>query len=223
MKLISKRIYKEQITQTNMNKRIMIMGIVLLLLVPLVFANDEKKTDVTNETKNFTKEEIKQELKQASEKEINLPKFVSLPLSIKEDKIGIHYLIIMGTFILILFIILFNAYQFIPFFENKFLIFMASFVSILILSFTGIIKNVAVEFFDFWNLFGFLEDWTILQIIISILLSLFVLGGVLKLIHWIKRDYELTEAEFKGTEAGVGLRLMRDKYKQERAKIGELI
>jgi len=199
-----------------MKNKILVVIFIFILLANFVLANSE---NMNKESKNFTKKEFKQELNQASEKEITLPKYVSLPLGIKEGNIGIHYLIIMGTFIFILFIIFFNIYQFIPFFENKLLVVIASLVSILLLSFTGIIKDSAIEFFGFWNFFDFLKDWTILKIIVSVILSLFLLVGFLKLIHWLKRDYELTEAEFTGMKVGLGLKLIKDKSKIERAKI----
>ena len=204
-----------------------------ILFLSLVFAEDAtapttqsatglNKDAITKTTKDAT-DSVNQATNTLLERQVQIPSIIETPARIVfgiPQNIKIEYLIVMICIWLILFLVIFEAIGIISLFGGKIGNFFATLAIMILLSITGTIAQVAIFFYDFWNLFAFFKEWSIAKIILSVIvLGIFLFIGI-KAAKSFKNRAEIDEAEIKAKKAGAGLQVAENKFEQEKTKVG---
>lgn len=125
-----------------------------------------------------------------------------------KEKISLDYFIVLICIFIGFVILLQRILLFIPIFSEW-----KSWVgSIIITWLIGISRTFfwIIDFlFSFANVFGILERWTILRVIVVVLLIIVFIVGFVIVAKYLEKKKGLYEAEDSGFDAGVGARMMK--------------
>jgi len=221
--------------------KILLIILVFLLVVRLVYAVDSGTSAVDSnnagaDTLKQTAAETGGNLKNIGanltgslndrtedllEREVEIPGWLAVPVGLflgAGGSIKIQYLIILISIWVMLLVVILSALDFIPLFGGRVGKFLASLAIMLLLSISGALKEVAIFFFDFWNMFSIFEEWSFWKIVLVIFLSLAIVAGALWLRKTIKKDVILTTADIKGKEAGAGIAMLQQQYETTKKK-----
>lgn len=144
----------------------------------------------------------------------NLQIFARVIFGIKGE-IPLQIFIVLACVWTVLFVLISGIIKITPLFGRGNVIpWVIGFIVTCLVSLSGAVRSVAVFLFNLGNIFGFLEKWSALKIVIAIIISaLFAWGGSI-LIKKINESVMSDKAETVGAEAGAGARMMKESFKQ---------
>lgn len=218
-------------------KRGLIFGVIIILML-MVFISAQAiqqptAQDAQHETQEKTPEEIAQELKAESKglpKKIGdktnevLSKELILPTSLKtaariifgitsDKEISIAMFIVLVAVWFMLFLIISSTLNLVPFFES-WKAWAGGFIVTTIVAITGAVRSVAYFFFGIGDIFSIFEKWSALKILFLLIILLVFGYGASIILKMLKKRQVLESAEMKGIEAGAGVAMARQMYKQ---------
>lgn len=149
------------------------------------------------------------------EREVNLPEPVKIILGSKESQVKISWLIVLVCVFLLLFILVFNLSNLIPFLNKGILRFFVSLIISVLISLSGGTRIFTSVFLDFSDLLNF-SRWGVVTLIISVILIFFLILVIFWVANKIKRSSKILDAELKGAQAGAAIDLLNRNYKIEK-------
>ena len=208
-----------------MEKRVT-LSLVLMLIVLVnffiisVYSQEEKKdanlpADIGKGIENITEgiegvKGLKEKTETALEQDIIVPEnlqiFARVLFGIKDSVKFDVFIVLICVWIGIL-ILIQKILQLTPFFDG-WKSWLASFVILCLISITGIFTDVVNLWFSFADIFGILEKWPVLKVVVVVSLTLMIAIAISILLDRINKRTRVEVAEEAGMRAGFGARLL---------------
>lgn len=204
----------------SMKRGLLVIPIILLffILAVLVYAQEQVSdiSGLNQSVKNITGS-LNDRTENLLEKEVNIPDWFGVParvlFGIEQGILWQNLIILLGVWIMI-FIILVEAVSFVPFLKNKIISFFVALIITCLISITGAVNNLALFFWNFGEMFNFLKEWSILQIILTMIGFAVVIFAAIKFNKLIRNKYKLDKAEGLGMKAGAQMKIEADKFEK---------
>ena len=202
-----------------MKKEIIIAICLFAVIFSLIFVSAQEKQEQTDETGSF--DEIKKAEKELIEKENLLKKEVVIPENLKliaklvfglneNDKLDFSLFIILIAIWLGLFSIIAMMLKFLPFLNEGFQRFIGAIVITCLVAVSGAIKQSAVFYLSFLDIFHIAEKYGILKFILALFIAIIFFYGVNIVLGKMHSSAKLVEAEVAGEKAGFGFKLLEN-------------
>jgi len=200
-------------------KKVLVITLLTLLILNLTFAIAEPTPPAADPTNDLTKtgmnapdpSGIKDKTNKVLENEIKLPDWApviaKIVFGVKEETSASLFIILLMVWVL-LFLTITSILQLMPIFKG-WTIWIAGIAITIISSIAGGPLLVANFFLGFQEVFDFLDEWSILHLILIIILIIILYLIIHRLLSMIKKRLERDEAIQAGEEAGNSISLLR--------------
>lgn len=222
-----------------MKKRV-VLSLVLIVLVSLILiscvyaqddaavvpleeeednvGNEDKEVDIPTDIKKGVEEVkgIKEKTEETLEQDIVVPEKLQIPARIifgVKGEIPLNIFIVLIGVWIVIFLLIEKILEFTPFFEGL-RAWIGAFVITCLIAITGAIRSVVVFLFNLANIFGILEKWSVLKIVVVLIILAVFFYGLSILMKMLNKKLMLDRADVEGTEAGAGIRLAKETFKQ---------
>lgn len=188
-------------------KTILFLTISLVILSFFVSAQAE----VAQNVQNITSLELKNKTNEALAKEIALPSWAqtfSRNIFKTEETIVLSQFIVLIVIWLVLFLMLAQIMQLMPFFKGA-VVWIVAFLVSLLMGIGGAINSLSKLFFGIFRPFDYIKDWSLGLLVLVLITLLGIYFIFSKLISKLKQKFELGEVEGKSYEAATGFSILR--------------
>lgn len=199
----------------------LVFGIILISLFVGVYAQDEDNqgpnlsVDIGKGVEDI--KGIKSKTEETLEQDIKVPEELQIParviFGIKGEIPLQHFIVLIAVWIM-LFLIIMSILKVIPLFGEGGKSWALAVVITCLIAITGAIRSIAIFFFNIGNIFGFLEKWSVLKIVLALIVSAAIFYGASILIKIINKKLMLDRAESAGAKAGAGAKMLEETFKQ---------
>jgi len=177
-----------------MKKSIFLLPLLLLFVLPILQAQNISQFNF-----NFNNS-------------INIPEGLKIPAQILfgiNTEITVQVFIVLICVWIILWILLYKIVQFLPFNKNFFVDLLMSLVITCLAAISGAVRSISIFFLSLGNIFGILERWPAISIILAIAIAAGLFYGLSILIKFLKEKRALGKAE----KAGKNVKIMNTEAK----------
>jgi len=202
-----------------MEKRVLaVLILVTLLSVSLIYAQNEPDPNVSEGIEGIESiEGIRGKTMQFLEQDIKVPEnlqiFARIIFGIKGEIPLQVFMVLLAVWTMLLLVIM-SILKIIPLFGDSGKSWAIAVVITCLIAITGTVRSIAVFFFNIGNVFGFLEKWSILKIVLALIVSAGIFYGASILIKIINKKVMLDRAESAGAKAGAGAKLLEETFEQ---------
>lgn len=198
-----------------MKKEIIALCLLLVLILPIfVYAQEETQEENTLENlKKAEKDIITKEnlLKKNVEIPDNLKILTKIIFGLKEnDEIDFSTFIVLIAIWLGLFSIIASVLKFLPFLNEGLQRFLGAVIITCLVAVSGAIKQSAIFYLGFFNIFNFLSKYYILKFVLALVIAFIVVSGVNIILKKMHSSARKIEAEVAGEKAGFGFKLLEN-------------
>lgn len=141
--------------------------------------------------------------------DLGIPSYLEIPAKIlfgigSGEALSFNVFIVLIALWIVLFLILKNVMEIVPFFSGSKSI-LGAFIVVCLIAVSGGIKESAMFFFGLGNTFSVMKEFGILTLILIVILIAVLGWGILRLVGVAKGKYKIVESETTGEKVGLGI------------------